>query len=135
MSKPETTFTNGVHKHLPAGRSDPYWMKNNNMYTSGIWDCWYSGPFADLWAEYKFEVLPARDGTIVPIDLSELQKDWGEKRYAEGRNLVVIVGCSAGGVIFTEPDDWLRPLTKADFMKRLLSRQEIAKWIIKRTSA
>ena len=135
MSKPETTFTNGVHKHLPAGRENPYWMKNNNMYTAGIWDVWYSGPFADLWVEYKFEVLPARDSTIVPIDLSELQKDWGEKRYDEGRGLAVIVGRSAGGVIFTEPSDWLTPLTKAQFMKRLLTRQQIAAWIIKRTSA
>jgi len=129
MSGPETRFTGRVHAHLPAGRHDPYYMKNNNLYTSGIWDCWYSGHHADLWIEYKFEPLPLRDSTIVPIDLSALQLDWGLNRHEEGRNLAVVIGSPMGGVIFVHRE-WEHPLTKAEFMKRILTPREIAEFII-----
>ena len=108
MSKPETAFTAGVHKHLPPGREDPYWMKNNNLYTSGIWDVWYSGPFRDLWVEYKFIELPKRAGTPIYPGLSELQLDWGRNRQVEGRNLAVVIGCKEGGIILREPVAWER---------------------------
>lgn len=130
MSKPETTFTNGVHKYLPPGREEPYWMKNNNIYTAGIWDCWYSGHAADLWVEYKFVVLPKRDTTLIVPELSELQKDWGEKRLDEGRNMAVIVGCKEGGVLMRKRTEWGRAWTKDEFVSRLMSRKELAEWII-----
>lgn len=130
-SKPETNFVTGVHKHLPPGRRDPYWMKNNNIYTSGIWDCWYSGDAGDLWVEYKFlERVPVR-APFAPA-LSELQLDWGRQRYHEGRTMAVIVGCKAGGVIF-ENLDWEQDITKADFERRLMTRAELAAWIIRQT--
>lgn len=129
MSKPETTFTAGVHKYLPPGRDKPYWMKNNNLYTSGIWDVWYSGDAADLWVEYKFIVLPKRDTTMIEPDLSALQIDWGRKRHDEGRNMAVIVGCKEGGVILRERD-WENPISTADFKLDLLSRKELAEWIV-----
>jgi hypothetical protein len=127
-SKPETTFTGSVHKHLPVNL---YRMKTHNPYMGGIPDCWYSGQ-NDLWVEYKFEVLPKRDTTLVPIDLSELQKGWINDRLSEGRDVVVIVGCKEGGVIFTNLQ-WDFPLTKKDFQMRLMTRQQIAKWIVERT--
>lgn len=132
MSKPETTFTGAVHKHLPPGRQDPYWMKNNNLYTSGIWDVWYSGVAADLWVEYKFLVLPVRPKTTIYLGLSELQLEWGRERAAEGRNLAVIVGCTEGGVIFRDRD-WEHPITAEAFRAALLPRKEIAEWIMKFT--
>jgi len=128
MNKPETTFTESVHKHLPV---DLYRMKTHNPYMGGIPDCWYSG-LKDLWVEYKFEVLPKRDTTLVPIDLSELQRAWINDRLSEGRDVVVIVGCKEGGVIFTNLQ-WNSPLTKKDFQMRLMNRQQIAKWIVERT--
>lgn len=129
MSKPETTFTAAVHKHLPPGRSDPYWMKNNNLYTSGIWDVWYSGVAADLWVEYKFIVLPKRDDTLIHPGLSDLQLEWGEKRFHEGRNLAVIVGCKEGGVILRDRE-WEWAYGRSTFLPRLMTRKEIAEWII-----
>lgn len=130
MSKPETTFTAGVHKHLPPGRSEPYWMKNNNIYTAGIWDVWYSGFGRDLWVEYKFITLPKRETTLIDPGLSELQKDWGKDRIDEGRNMAVIVGCKEGGVIMTKQTEWMRPWTRTEFMSRLQSRADIAEWIM-----
>lgn len=130
MSKPETTFTAGVHKHLPAVRRQPYWMKNHNLYTSGIWDCWYSGAALDLWVEYKFEPLPARDSTVVPIDLSALQTEWGLHRHDEGRNLAVIVGCELGGVIFLHREWERQDVTRLEFTSRIITRKQIAEWIV-----
>ena len=132
MSKPETTFTAAVHKHLPPGREEPYWMKNNNVYTAGIWDVWYSGEAADLWVEYKFIVLPKRDSTPILAELSELQLKWGRDRYAEGRNLAVIIGCKEGGVVLWDKD-WELPMTAYDFKKQMMSRKELAEWIIRYT--
>lgn len=131
-AKPETTFVSAVHKYLPPGRNDPYWMKNHNEYTGGVWDCWYSGTKTDLWAEYKFIVIPKRAGTLITPGLSELQAQWGRGRLAEGRNLAVIVGCKEGGVIF-EDLEWEKGITAAAFKVRVQSRKEIAEWIIART--
>lgn len=131
MSKPETTFIASVHRHLPPGRKNPYWMKNNNQYTSGIWDVWYSGPLADLWVEYKWlDRIPQKSFTPA---LSALQFDWGRERLAEGRNMAVIVGCKEGGVIF-ENLEWESELTNAAFKVQIRSRQEIAEWIMQQTA-
>lgn len=129
MSKPETTFYRAVHQHLPAPL---HREKMHNPYFGGTWDVWYSGA-RDLWVEYKFVILPARPATLVNPGLSELQLVWGRGRYAEGRNLAVIVGCgsgkSAGGIILTDRD-WETPLACAQFKARMLSRRQIAEQIV-----
>lgn len=130
-SKPETTFTKAVNDKLPPGRHDPYWMKNNNQYTSGIWDVWYSGNVADLWVEYKFIVLPKGGDVIIKPQLSKLQEDWGWERHAEGRNMAVIIGCKEGGVVF-ENLEWESEITAAAFKVRIQSRLELAGWIMER---
>jgi len=129
MAKPETTFTTSVHNHLPPGRRAPYWMKNNNLYTSGIWDVWYSGAARDLWVEYKFTTMPKRADTLVDVTLSPLQVDWGMDRHEEGRDLAVIVGFKEGGIILLHRE-WEEPITQAEAIARLMSRKEIAQWII-----
>jgi hypothetical protein len=126
--KPETTFTTSVHKHLPQSL---YRMKTHNPYMGGIPDVWYSGN-SDLWVEYKFEVLPKRETTLIPVTISELQAEWLNKRYSEGRNVAVIVGCKEGGVVLTDRA-WNSSLNKQDFLGKLMSRQQIAKWIMDRT--
>lgn len=128
-AKPENTFIAGVHKYLPPGRANPYWMKNNNDYTAGIWDVWYSGQARDLWIEYKFIVVPKRDSTLILPELSALQVKWGMDRALEGRNVAVIVGCKAGGVVFLN-GAWEEPMTTAVFKPRIQSRAEIAEWIM-----
>ena len=130
--KPETTFTNAVHAHLPPGRKAPYWMKNHNEYTSGVFDCWYSGVEGDLWVEYKFIKLPARPSTLIVPSLSDLQLEWGKDRYEEGRNVVVIVGCKEGGVVFANRG-WEGGILQSDFKKLLRTRKQLAEWIIGQT--
>lgn len=127
-AKPETTFTKSVHNHLPP---ELYRCKTNNPYIGGIPDVWYSGADSDLWVEYKFEVLPKRDDTIVPITLSQLQTDWLNDRYREGRNVAVIVGCKEGGVVLTDLA-WNSSLTKKIFLGKIMNRQQIANWIMER---
>lgn len=131
-STPENKFIASVHRHLPVGRQDPYWLKNNNDYTGGIWDCWYSGRERDLWIEYKFITLPKRPKTAIVPDLSALQIDWGKGRYEEGRNLAVIVGCAEGGIILRDRH-WEHPITAEAFRAALLDRKAIAQWIIQTT--
>lgn len=131
-AKPETTFINGVHKHLNPGRVDPYYVKMHNEYAGGIWDCWYSGKARDLWIEYKFITIPKRPTTIIFPELSELQVQWGAQRYAEGRNLAVIIGCKEGGVIL-EDLEWENGIAASAFKVQVRSRKEIAEWIVSRT--
>jgi len=124
-TKPENQFISGVHKHLDAA---VYRMKNNNPYTSGVADCWYSGVAGDLWIEYKFIAIPKRPDTEITIDLSALQLKWLRDRYSEGRRIKVIVGTSEGGVIFTELD-WEQTILAQNFRERLKTRKELAEYI------
>lgn len=136
-AKPETTFYTSVHRHLPP-LSQLHREKMNNPYRGGTFDHWYSGK-RDLWIEWKFIKVPARDTTMIdlcsgkdPI-LSALQQDWGLKRYLEGRTVWVVVGCKDGGVIMRSAANWQHPWTTADFRHALLTRQEIAAHIVSAT--
>ena len=136
MGRPENSFIEGLEKHLPP--KSPYRMKNHNVYTGGVWDKWYSGEVADLWIEYKFIVVPKRDTTIIdPCTdrdmLSKLQQDWGRERYAEKRNIAVIIGCKEGGV-WLPGLTWDRPFTAAEFRAKIVSRAELAAIIHKATN-
>lgn len=123
--QPENTLIASIHRLLAT---EVYRQKNHNPYNSGIPDCWYSGAGGDLWVEYKFIVLPKRQDTSIPVNLSELQKVWLLRRHAEGRRVGVIVGCARGGV-WLPGVDWMTPLISADFCSRLLSRQQLAEII------
>jgi hypothetical protein len=125
--KPENAFIAGVHKHLPPVKTF-HREKMNNPYSSGTADVWYSSVF-DLWVEYKYiQKLPVR--VPVPVDLSELQKDWLERRYREGRNVWVIVGFNKGGVILQDLQ-WELPMSVAEFVQRAVDRKIIATSIIR----
>lgn len=130
MTGPENTFIASVHKHLPHSL---YRIKNHNVYNSGQPDCWYSGPAADLWIEYKFVALPKRENTMVSIDLSDLQKNWISSRAAEGRRVGVIVGCKEGGVWFPNTT-WANQLTAQQFRASIESRKTLADLILKSVS-
>jgi hypothetical protein len=130
-SGPENTFITSVHRHLPKSL---YRMKNHNQYNGGIADVWYSGKKADQWIEYKFIVVPKRDGTVIDLInrplkgdsvISSLQQDWLGKRHAEGRNVGVIVGSKDGGVWFPGLS-WNMLYTADDFKQRLNTRQDLA---------
>lgn len=125
-AKPETTFIASIHKHLP--RQGLYHMKNHNVYNAGVADVWYSGPWGDLWVEYKFAEVPKRDSTPVVLGLSELQKRWLRDRYKEGRSVGVMLGCREGGVWFPGLN-WETPFTAADLRSWLTPRHKLAELI------
>lgn len=137
MSKgPENRFITSVHRLLPPV-DEAYRMKNHNEYNGGIADVWYSGKVADLWVEYKFIAVPKRATTMIDLCdtkkdlLTALQQEWLSGRHKEGRNVAVIVGCEAGGVIL--PDlAWKQPLSTGDFVSRITTRKSIADWIMQR---
>lgn len=127
---PENTFISAVHRHLPV---DLYRMKNHNEYAGGIADCWYSGPSADLWVEYKFVDVPKRPTTMIDLTnidkyLTTLQQEWLVGRYGEGRNVGVIAGSKDGGVWFPGLT-WQSPISAGVFVSRLQSRKQIAEQI------
>lgn len=133
MAKPETVFINSVHRHLALDAV--YKMKNHNEYVGGVFDCWYSGKAqksTDLWVEYKFIVVPKRETTLITPSLSPLQVEWGTDRANEGRNVAVIVGCKEGGV-YLPPGFW-GALTTRDFLRRVLSRKDLAALITEKVN-
>lgn len=137
-SKPETTFTNAVHRHLPP-LSKLYREKMHNPYRGGTPDYWYSGR-KDLWIEWKFLALPKKSIGVKDIDLiggknpiiSGLQDTWLGDRFDEGRNVWVIVGHKDGGVIMETPSRWRRqwPVSKlrAESLDRAGLAQEIERF-------
>lgn len=137
MSKgPENTFIGSVHRHLPV---ELYHMKNHNQYNGGIADVWYSGG-KDLWVEYKFIVIPKRDGTVIDLlggkspEISALQQEWLRSRHAEGRNVGVIVGSKDGGVWFPGCT-WDTTYTAQEFRQRVVPRKQLADLITSLTKA
>ncbi len=134
-SGPENRFRASLHRLLP---DSVYQMKNNNAYTGGIPDDWYSSTGGDLWVEYKFlSKIPVRTN-IRPFDpkqkmLSVLQRDWLNGRYEEGRNVAMIIGCKEGGVILRD-QEWMEEITPQAFRDTLLPRVAIAQWIVQQTT-
>ena len=119
-TKPENTFIKGTHRHLV----NLYAEKMCNPYRAGIPDVWYSGFVRDLWVEYKY--LPKPTDFIVP-DLSKQQLRWIKLRKLEGRDVWVIVGMPAGGIIIKNYDAMLEGVALADC--NVLSRKELGAYI------
>ena len=132
--KPENSFISGVHKHLPSIKVI-HREKMNNPYRGGTADMWYSGKLNDLWIEYKFLPRVPQRGIITPerFGLSALQSDWLRGRYAEGRNVGVIVGCPKGGVIMRDLM-WELEWSVEDFSKAICDRKFLANWIVQQTT-
>lgn len=123
-SKPESVFIASIKRHLNAAI---YALKNNNPFTGGVADLWYSGHSGDLWVEYKW--LPKKPAKSFTPTLSALQIKWLRERYEEGRNVAVIVGCPEGGVILRDLE-WERDC----LFTPIVSRAEIAQWITEETT-
>lgn len=133
-SKPETSFSQSVHRHLPPIKA-LYREKMNNPYHGGTADWWYSGR-KDLWLEHKFLPRLPQKGSVwlcnpnvkQPI-LSRLQQEWLHGRYKEGRNVGVLVGCPLGGVILRDLT-WENEIPVDLFRSLIISRQSIADWVV-----
>lgn len=130
--KPENRFISAVHHYLLPDQ--PYREKMANPYRGGTPDVWYSGNVADLWVEYKWvaHAVKSHSARNVPLNLSALQRQWILKRFSEGRNVAVIIGCTRGGVIVTQPREFKSERIEMS-TRIVLSRQEIAEWIVRET--
>ena len=111
----------------------------SNPYSSGTADDWYSGTKTDLWIEYKFLArVPQRasvwltNPNVKAPMLTYLQADWLAQRYAEGRNIWVIIGCPTGGVLLRDLK-WVNEITHVKFKACLIPREDIADEITKFT--
>ena len=131
MSKPETNFRLRIEKKLPRSL---HREKMANPYRGGTADSWYSGTAGDLWVEYKFLPRVPQRGIVDAkrIGLSALQLDWLRGRYKEGRNVAVIVGTPAGGVIMRNLE-WETEMSADSFTRRLDTIEHLSNWIAQQT--
>jgi hypothetical protein len=142
--KPENRFIAAVNRHLPLKKlrshasvrarypevKHIYYEKMNNGFRGGTWDAWYSGRGGDLWVEFKYLARLPQRASVKPFELlSPLQLDWGHERLNEGRNVAVIVGCPAGGVLLRNRA-WMLELPPEQFHERVRSRDDLAAWIM-----
>jgi hypothetical protein len=127
--KPENRYIGNVHKRLP----NTYHLKNNNPYASGVADVWYSGSAGDLWIEYKWRPTAPVRGVVKP-DLTPQQLRWVLERVAEGRDVVVIVGCPKGGVVLY-PGEVTLGVPARVFLSRLMNYDQVAEWIFSKVGA
>jgi len=125
-SKPESRLINSIHKHLPE--SLLHHEKMHNIYRAGTFDCWYSGDCGDMWIEYKWIPKMPKRGKVIP-KLSTLQYIWGVERQAEGRKVLVAVGCPDGIVKYPDPFFWKYGYPVEVFRTLLVSRMGMAEFI------
>jgi hypothetical protein len=143
---PENRFIDRVNDRLPikkrkgSSKAREKWPENLihyekmcNPMRGGTADGWYSGKGGDLWIEYKW-VSPMPVSKIVKASdmLSALQLDWLTERYAEGRNVAVVIGCPMGGLILHNPSAWKAPFTAEDFCENISDVSFIAEWIMRK---
>lgn len=119
--KPENRLRNDVHKLFPGSF---HHEKMNNPFRSGTADDWYSGKH-DLWVEWKWEPKFPR---IVKPNLSPQQERWCDGRFAEGRNIKVVVGSPTGCILFATPTEWNEGRARDE--AQVLSKLETANWIL-----
>ena len=130
-TKPESTFIGSVHKKFSGKK--PYIEKMYNPLRSGTPDVYYSGDVGDLWVEYKFIPRIPRSAEILP-DLTPRQRRWLNDRFAEGRNVAVVLGTPDGGVIYRD-QEWNNPLSSTELVSRIVSRVDVARWITSQVGA
>jgi len=134
--KPENTFRASVHRYLPETVQHD---KMNNPYSSGVADDLYCGNRADLWIEYKFlPKIPVRAEVDPSKLLSSLQALWINEKYkrivgSRERQIAVVVGCPDGGVVFAD-QSWMHAISAKAFREKLVSRRELAQWIVQLTT-
>ena len=95
----ERGFKAKLHKHI---KPHCYIQSMSSLATAGTPDLWLSGR-ADLWVEVKYDDKVKR---FVTPKLSALQKNWLNSRYAEGRNVCVIVGTGPSEAILYTYGAW-----------------------------
>lgn len=114
----ESQYTFSVNRKLS---SDLYAWKINAQYAPGVPDCWYSGPFTDLWVEWKYKhKMPKKHKP----NCSDQQLQWLNREYDNGRNVLVLVG-SPEGIVFYEDKKW----NSQHPVGVIYSRNEVVHWL------
>ncbi len=112
-----------------------YAWKINAAYEAGVPDWWGSGNKQDLWVENK---RVANDAKLPPpvLDLTDhdkyltaLQQLWLEARYAEGRNVGVIVFSKVGHV-YLPGLSYQTPIPRDEFMAKAITMPELANLMV-----
>ena len=123
--QPEKAFESNVNRHITL---PVHHEAMGTGYSAGTPDRWYDGPARDLWVEFKFfKTIPLKvDMTKL---LTPLQQRWLSRAFANGRNVAVCCGCSGAKGIIVFGDEWLTPITRDDYIKRMRSSKDLAAWI------
>ena len=121
----ETTFWQALRKKLVPR---VYALKLNLRFIAGVPDCWLSGSLEDLWLELKYvqTLPPIVDPTKL---LTTLQQDWLEKRYAEGRHVVALIG-SPDGHLYFPGLSWQDTVSREKFLQRAQKTKEVADMLV-----
>lgn len=123
----EHGYVRSVHRHI---KLPTHTWKINDNYAGGVPDAWYSDVGGDLWVEYKYRPsLPKRDETLVVPDLSQLQLRWCRERLHQGRDVIVVLGTPAGGIVFTDLA-WEHGVCAGDIQKHGLAAKAVARVIL-----
>lgn len=80
-----------------------YIQSVSSLGVGGTPDLWVSGQAKDLWLEVKFD--DKTKGPILP-KLRPLQRKWLNDRYAENRNVAVLVGTGTNEGIYYKDASW-----------------------------
>ena len=127
----ESNYWSTFRKHLVPR---VYAWKINANFEGGIPDWWGSGSLQDIWVENKRISGTGDPPAILQLTdekkyLSVLQQLWLRRRHREGRHVGVIV-FSKVGHIFLPGVDFLKPISKLDFLERAMPYRELANKLI-----
>lgn len=122
----EHGFIKSVHRYLP---SDVFVWKIHDTFAGGVPDAFYAGPAGILFVEYKYvKKLPSKDTTAIRTSLSVQQALWLDRMVNSKQHAALVIGCEQLAVALVN-GQWNVPLLKDDYVKRAVSRKEIAGWI------
>lgn len=135
----ERAFIDAVHRQLPR---EVYrqGMTMASMTTGGTPDYYYDYK-RDLWVEYKALRQDDHFPRVLPEDAlpTPLQRQWLNRRFAAGGNVVVAVGLKlkgrAHGILLEDPDQWSTRHPIEWYQPRVLSLQTLCDLLLKRLSA
>lgn len=124
----ESQYTQAVHKRLPKGVLR---WKIMDPYMGGIPDAMYIGANGkSLWVEYKYiKALPKLDTTKIVPKLSELQRRMLVDLESRGQQVIVVIGFGRQGMILDSPREWNDGITKSEFCSRLMTYEELGRFI------
>ena len=122
----EYGFIKSVHRYLPP---ELFKWKIHDTFAGGVPDAFYAGSSGILFAEYKYvKQVPKRDSSVLKTSLSAQQKLWLDRIVDFNQRAVVIIGCEESAIVMHNKE-WNAPLLKSDYVKRAVSRKEVADWI------